>query len=227
MKTKIFIILTSIIMASCGSMRPHNASNYQQDLITPEETNNFVLTESSIFDEPMLGIALKYDNKQYPTDIINVYVYPIDSISWEDTEEIISVEMKDILTEIDLAIEQGHYKSRSKETLENFSFKAGEKSYTGKKSSFTFTSMNDTEYFSNSYVFIEKDKYIKFRTSFDSRATVKWNGDTAVKEILPGITVPDESEYMKSLRAEHQREITQNLMKLLLQTSKDSQSGAE
>ncbi|WP_445358606.1 hypothetical protein [Microbulbifer sp. ANSA005] len=227
MKSKALIILSSILIASCGSMRPQNASNYQQDLITPEETDNFVLTESSTFDEPMLGIALKYDNKQYPTDIINVYIYPIDSITWENTDEIISIEMGDIIDEVDFAIEQGHYKSRSPETIENFSFKIGEKLYSGKKSSFTLTNRNDAEYFSNSYVFVDKDKYIKFRTSFDSRATVEWNGDSAVKEILPEIVVPDESAYMKNLRAEHQKEITKNLIKSLFQASQESQPNTE
>ncbi|WP_444944427.1 hypothetical protein ACJJIK_05160 [Microbulbifer sp. ZKSA006] len=223
MKTKIFVVLTSIIVASCGSIRPHDASNYQQDLIAPEETNSFVLEKSSIFDEPMLGIALKYDNKQYPTDIINVYIYPIDTISWEDTDEIIAIEMKDIRDEIDLAVEHGHYKARSEESIEAFNFKTGNKSYSGQKSSFMLTDKNDIEYFSNSYVFIDKDKYIKFRTSFDSRATVKWNGDTAVKEILPEITVPGESEYMRNLRAEHQKEINQELIELLFQATKEPQ----
>ncbi|WHI47657.1 hypothetical protein [Microbulbifer sp. VAAF005] len=227
MKTKALFVIISLVIASCGSIRPNNASNYQQDLITPEETKSFVLTESSIFDEPMLGIALKYDNKQYPTDIINVYIYPIDSISWDDTDETISIEMGDIIDEIDMAIEQGHYKSRSDETIENFSFNTGQKVFTGKKSSFTLINKYDIEYFSNSYVFIDKDKYIKFRTSFDSQATIEWNGDAAVKEILPEIVVPGESEYMKDLRTEHQEAITQDLIKLLFQGSNGTKSNTE
>ncbi|WP_323846323.1 hypothetical protein [Microbulbifer magnicolonia] len=221
---KIIILIACVLTASCASVRPGTATNYELSLVAPEETKNFVLTARKVFDEPMLGTMLEYTNKQYPDDNIDLYIYPIDHYDWEDAENTLKREMDKVIAEIDSAVEYGYYASRTEESRETFGVPQGEKTFNGLKSSFELKSKDEVTYHSNAYVFMQKDKFIKFRTSFDSRATVPWSGDQSVAEILPELIVPDESEYMKELRIAHRQQVTANIMKLLIQAAK--QGGA-
>ncbi|MBB5211731.1 hypothetical protein [Microbulbifer hydrolyticus] len=219
---KIIAAILCLSLASCASIRPENATNYESQLQYPDETGNFVMINKKVFDEPMLGILLEYTNKQYTRDNIDVYVYPIASFDWSDAEETLNGEMQRVLAEIDQAIEYGHYQNRGPEVTEPYAFSQGGKQFSGLKSSFELTDKNGIKYYSNAYVFLDKDKYLKFRTSFNSIDTVPWNGDEAVNELLPAIEVPGESEYMAGLRAEHKKRFTQHIMKLLLQAAQEN-----
>ena len=213
----IIATLCCLALASCASVRPENAADYENQLQYPQETEHFVVINKQVFDEPLLGIMLEYTNKQYTHDNIDLYVYPIANYSWSDTEETLKSEMQRVLDELDRAIEYGYYKDRGEETTEPFTFSAAGEEYSGLKSSFELTDNNEVKHFSNAYVFLEKDKYLKFRTTFNSIDTVPWNGDDAVKELLPVIEVPGESEYMAGLRKEHKQRVTETMMNLILQ----------
>lgn len=221
MKNKITTLMLSLLITSCVSVRPKEASNYEVDLRAPEETENFVLVNKEVYDDPLLGIILEYENKRYPTDNIDVFVYPVGRPSWDDRDSVIDDELKLVLQEIDRAIAHGYYASREDEDTGAWGFSLGGRNFKGGKSSFTLHSKDDGMLYSNAYIFIAEDKFIKFRTSFDSRATVEWNGDGAVKELLPEIEVPLESVYMKNLRAAHREKMTQDLLRALMQAVKE------
>lgn len=217
---KIFsVTLICFILASCASVRPENSTNYDRDLVVAQETDSFSLTKREVFDDPALGVALDYVNRFYPTDNIDVYIYPVPSISWEDKASTIDQEMKQVVADVDKAIDYGYYKSRTPEKVEPFSVGT----VSGIKASFKLALKNGASYYSNAYLFLDKDKFIKFRTSFDSKATVKWDGDEAVREILPKIVVPDESEYMKAIRDSHRAKLSQNFLNLILQAAAENE----
>lgn len=213
-----------MLLASCSSVRPKNATDYDTGLIAPVETENFVLISKHTYDEPLLGVGLDYGNKAYPTDNIDLYVYPIDNINWEDIDNTLASEMQDIIAEIDRAVELGHYQTKSEEKVEPFVFSTNNKEFGGLKSSFQLTVEGGRIFDSNSYIFMDKDKYIKFRTSFDSKATVKWNGDSAVEEILPELVVPSESQYMQELREHRRQEMTKNMIYDLIQQAVEQEA---
>ncbi|WKD48944.1 hypothetical protein [Microbulbifer spongiae] len=219
MKTTFLIVLFCLILASCASVRPQNATNYNRDLVVAVETSNFVLGKREVFDEPALGILLEYANRFYPTDNIDVYIYPVPSINWEDKISTIDQEMKQVIAEVDHAIKDGHYQSRTEEKIEPFSVDG----MNGKKASFRLKSKKGVMYYSNAYIFLDKDKFIKFRTSFDSRATIEWDGDEAVREILPEIDVPRESEYMKTIRDNHRDQLSKNLLIQILKAASEQE----
>ena len=221
-------VICCLTLASCASLRPENATDYESRLGYPEETENFVAINKKVFDEPLLGIMLEYTNKQYTRDNIDLYIYPIANYSWNNTEETLNGEMQRVLAEVDQAVEYGYYKSRALEVTEPFQFSANGSQFSGVKSSFELTDNNDIKYYSNAYVFLEEDKYLKFRTTFNSIDTIPWNGDDAVRELLPALEVPGESQYMAKLRAEHKQRVTQNLMNLILQAAQQkSQEGED
>ncbi len=220
------LILLCILLTACANTRPKTATSYHASNITPSMTEGFALMNKKVFDEPMLGVQYKYENKSFPEDLIDIYIYPIGQSSWEDTDTTLNGEIHHALQDIDTVIKHGIYKSRSTEQLTDFIFTHEKQKFTGKKAQLTITNPQDELSYSDIYLFIAQDKFIKFRTSFNSKYTRKWTGDDIVKELLPEINVPTESVYMKNIRAEHKKKMQQDLMEVLMQALKQANSEA-
>jgi len=207
-------------LSACGSQPVQNANPYNSELSYPDETEHFVAEKRHIFEDPLLGVMVKWLDKAYDSDVITLYVYPIPKTAWDNVEEVLSQEMDNVVAEVDHAIEQQRYQSRGAEVREPMMFDYDGQGYAGLKSSFTLERADGIRLLSNAYLFVAEDKFIKFRTSFDARITPDWNGDNVVKELLPLLQVPPESGYMKALR-EQQRMVEeqqmQSLMKLLME----------
>lgn len=230
--TKMFLICICLFVGACTSTNSNNnqkendapkrnnfASDYEKDLIIPLETDVYILTERETFDEPTLGTMLRYANKDFPEDNITLYVYPISAINWDNTEETINQELGYVLEEIDMAVKQGMYKSREKETKNNFVITHNIHEFKGIKSKLKITDKNDVLFYSNTYLFILADKFIKFRISFDSRMSKEIDGDNIVETLLPLIKVPVESVYMKNIRAEHREKMQKAFVQMFLENS--------
>lgn len=207
----IYLLFTVILLAISGCMSTQNTPSlfathqqlYNTELIAPEVTEQLNLIEKKVFEEPQLGAMLRYEDKLFPADAITLYIYPIFKTSWVDVEQTIDESILGALNDINHMVKLGNYLLVSDAELSQFTINTAKKSYHGKKVTFTVTHNNNVKYYSNIYVFIEEDKYIKFRTSFDSRTSREWDGDSIVNELLPLITVPQESKYMRKLRQEH------------------------
>lgn len=222
MKTLVIVIIL-VLTSACSSKAPH--SNYDQDLFLPQETENFILIEKKVYEDPELGVSIRYEDKLFPEDSIVLHVYPIRSIFWDKQEKVLTQEMDYVFSDIDKAIEQKVYKSRDKEEREPFSFNAEQTSFSGLKASFNLTMKEDILLYSDSFIFIVEDKYVKFSTSFDSRFNKKLTGDAIVKELLPLIKVPAESPYMKNIRNAYKQKLQEDFIKqLIAETYKKSDS---
>jgi hypothetical protein len=218
----IFLLFLSILAVSCASTRPKDATNYDKQLIAPEFINEYVLGSKEIFNEPSSGAMLRYENRDFPEDNITVYVYPINAVSWKDKNETMQDELTYALTDLDTAIQYGYYQSRTKELVSDFSFKSEGKDFNGKKAEFSLTAENDIVLYSDIYIFIDEDKYIKFRTSFDSRSVNRSMGDEVIQTLLPKLKVPPESIYMKRIRDDHKKKIQQDFIRLMQQVLEES-----
>lgn len=221
---RIFTIIFCLALASCANVRPNNATDYTSQLLYPEETENFVVIRSKVYDEPLLGSMIEYTNKQYSNDNIDLYVYPIDHYTWKNSDDTLKREMKKVLAEVDRAVEYGYYSNRGNESTVVFNFNVDDKQFSGLKSSFELTGGNNLKYYSNAYIFLDQDKFVKFRTTFNAVETVPWNGDDAVKELLPKLGIPGESEYMAEQRAVFKQQVTQNIINLFLQAAKSQET---
>ncbi len=219
----LFIVSTLFFLGACSTNkptvddpietntgRPQNASDYKRQLIYPRETENFVFDSIVEFDDPFYGAALRYiDNRDYP-DAITIIIYPIAATLWSNQELALNSEVENFVTELDNTVIGGGYKSRSPETKEDFIVSKDGNTLSGKKVHFEFTTQQDIAFNADAYFFIQKDKYIKIRTSSPKAFTPNWNGDLITQELLPEFIVPDESEYMKNLREEYRRQAQQN-----------------
>lgn len=213
-----------LLLSACASQRPKDASNYEAELRFANEAYPFVFLEKKIFDDPLAGVMLRYADMKNPGDLITVYVYPIPSISWDDKSSALSEEMDSVLGEVDYMVRLGHYKSRGEEVRSDFEVSAGGADFSGKKAQFYFADGNGITYDSYAYLFISKDKFVKFRTSFNAKDTPDWSGDEIVGTLLPTIEVPGESPYMSSMRENHRQQMATQFMNLIMEAAKKDES---
>ena len=187
--------------------RPIDASDYASHLIYPRETEYFVAVDDLvIYEDPFYGAAVSYvDKRDYP-DIITVFIYPIPATSWRNEALILNSELDAFITELDNTVKIGAYQSRGPEQRSSYTVTKNGQTFTGMKVHFQFTNKFGTEYNADAYIFIQKDKFIKIRTSSPKEFTPEWNGDLIANELLPEFIVPDESDYMRNLRDEQRRQ---------------------
>ncbi len=187
--------------------RPANASNYERDLVYPRETEYFVSEGNLVvYEDPFYGAAIAYvDKRDYP-DIITVFFYPIPTTSWNNLDVALNGEVEEFLTELDNTVKVGVYQRRGQEVLSDFMINKNGQTYRGKKVHFDFANQQGTEFNADAYIFIQKDKFVKIRTSSPKDFTPDWNGDLIAEELIPEFDVPDESEYMRKLRDEYRRQ---------------------
>ena len=189
-----------LLLSACASQEPLSVSDYSAELQAPIETEQLLLTSRSEFNQPELGTTLRYEDKNHPSDIIGVSVYPIDHFDWQNQSQVLSNHMTSLLFEIDDAVAAGDYLSREPEHRKTVSFAINDEIYQGEFSSLAIRISETQNYRSNIYLFIMEDKYLKIQTSFDLASTPDWNGDSIVKSLLPLISVPPESPYMRKRR---------------------------
>ena len=215
------LIVVAAVQACATKGSPLVASNYDTDLHAPHMADDLILMEKKIFEHPALGTMLRYLDQSNPTDNITIYIYPIDKISWENQNQTLNTELRRSLAEIDQAVMDGHYKAREQETISDFTFDINQKTFSGKKAQLNIINRQNQTYYSDIFLFVAKDKFIKFRTSFNGEQSHFWTGDEIVKSILPEINVPPESSYMKELRQTHREKVQKQLYEILTQpTSK-------
>jgi len=220
MRSIVFILSVGILLSACSGKptqipaeteeglppRPLNATNYQQDLIYPRETEYFVaVDELTEFADPWYGAAISYlDKRDYP-DIITVFIYPIPATSWTNQEQIFDSEIDTFLLELESTVNVGAYQSVDSQTSSDYLIENNDNTYKGKKIHYEFTNKQGLGFNSDVYLFLQKDKVIKIRTSSRKDFTPDWNGDLIANELLPEFVVPGESEYMRIIREEHRR----------------------
>lgn len=219
MQRLLFICLITIPLLSCQTTESQTElvfhSNYQTDFNYPDDTENLVLVEQLTFEEPLHGASLRYENRFYDQDSIIVYTYPIRHFMLNNGDMLLNQEMRQSFVEIDETIERGLYDNRDDEVVEQFMLVQQDNSFYGLRGQTELTLNSGYTYTSYVYLFIQQDKFIKFRISLrngEHRPTP----DNMVNELLPGLSVPQESSYMAQLRAEHKQKFEQTLTRAIL-----------
>ncbi|AWB66977.1 hypothetical protein C2869_11250 [Saccharobesus litoralis] len=224
------VLLIPLALLSCNSTQQNNQvtnpilvtekappkplpvipSNYDKDLKFPDQTASLVMLERHTYEEPLLGASIRYENRYYDEDEIAIYTYPIRHFSWQHNRYLLSSEMRNIFSEIDNAVAQGLYQKREGKEVSVYQFYWHGKQYSGLKAKTKIYLLSGLEYTSYSYLFVQKDKFIKFRIS-QPNANNLAAPDNLVREILPYIDVPSESNYMSKLRELHRKEYEKSL----------------
>ena len=205
---QLVIITCCLELLGCAQTKlPPKPSNYDTPDLAPQFTDDFILMEKRIFEHPALGTMLRYLDQSNPNDNITVYIYPTDTLAWDDPLPLINAELQRSLVEIDHAVAKGHYKSRAQATISEFTVNGEHQTYVGKKAQLNIVNRRNETYYSDIFIFLQQDKFIKFRTSFNGEHSHFWTGDDIVNSILPELNVPPESPFMKQVRRAYKNKL--------------------
>lgn len=167
-------------------------SDYIQQLKAPQQLLDFHLAGQHIFNDPLAGTQLRYTNADYIDDYIDVFVYPIRRTNWQDQSAVLQEELDNTRKEIELFYRQQNRKL-TLHAVNTISWLHHQQQFSG---GYFEASIEDTELQpSSTYLFIAGDKFIKLRCTFGAS-----HAEVLVKNLLPGLTVPDESLFMAKLR---------------------------
>lgn len=217
-----------LLLGACANQRPKEAVDYSSLQVAPAETDSFVLINSKQFDQPELGAGYNYVDRKYPDDKISLYIYPIAKFDWTDIDSTLEEEMARVIAEINYAVNAGIYDSAKVEGDAVYPVEIKGIQYQGRRAELKIEKGEQT-LSSFAYIFIDEDKFIKFRISFNAQLSPGWTGDEAVAELLPEIKVPPESAYMNQLRAkakaDSERQVHALIKKLLTDAIKTEEEG--
>ncbi|GAB2196256.1 hypothetical protein [Sessilibacter sp. MAH4] len=180
------------------------ASNYVDDLKLPEFASDYALNQKKIFHNPLFGTVNRYVHEQFEFDYVDVFVYPVRHWDLSNSDKVLIREMDVVKHEINIflkeqGVDQASFNeveirpikriTESGETLLNLASLSG--SYT----------INDGGNFKTViYLCQLKDKFVKYRVTFEDDADLNKQVEFFVENHLQQIEVPNESLFMAKIR---------------------------
>lgn len=165
-----------------------NASDYFNELSLPDTVAGFYRQQMQLQQDPTRGTLVRYEHEEYPTALIDIYVYPIIKHNYETAKlglmhqelqkdklviqslsehrEIQVVEMTDISAVADGLL----FEAQASDGVENM--------------------------YSSQYIFVREDKFIKFSANMPAQFA-----NSMVDQVMRDIKVPAASEIMNAFRA--------------------------
>lgn len=183
------------------------ASDYSKELKVPNEIGEFVLVQSAVYRDPLLGSISRYIHPQFGDAIVDISVYPFSQFSHIDkqqestaqsaqigTHAWLKVEMENELAQIQSLISQANIEHFTISEIQPAEIKYNGQAYKGLRIA-VLLNPNDDPFYSTQYVFQQNDKIIKLTGNLPESMM-----NVLVSESLPKIVVPGESAFMQSLR---------------------------
>lgn len=171
------------------------SSNYEKDLITPDKISGFELVGQFLYNNPLLGTVITYINPEFYSDKIDLYIYPIRRVKLDNQAALLARESENIKMEFNTIANQLEWTNVNFSTIKPLEVNDNGYSIKGVYFEGDYQEKLGEKAFTSVYLFKLKDKFVKFRASFPERFITKH-----IKEIIPQITVPNESIFMKNLR---------------------------
>lgn len=175
------------------------ASNYEKDLIYPQEIADFKFYSISHFFNPLDGVQLHYTGKVFSFDRATIFIYPIRSSEWENASKQLQQEVKNFLKDVEISVMDGTHKSAD--------FGKPTKirgDHPGYKVAGTITNQENETLVSSAYFFVQKDKVIKIVSHILASENLP-NIDEFANAAVGNIDIPGESLFMAKLRQHYRK----------------------
>jgi hypothetical protein len=163
------------------------ASDYFNELSMPENVAGFYRQQMQLQQDPTRGTLVRYEHEQFPSAIVDVYVYPIVKHDYQDKQQ----ELMYLELTKDLQVIEAISEHRDIQTIN-----IGEISSI--ENGMVFEVQADDgieEMFTSQYIFVQEDKFIKFSANMPAQFS-----DAMVQEVMSSIAVPPPSEIMNAFR---------------------------
>ncbi|BFM13934.1 hypothetical protein R50073_01170 [Maricurvus nonylphenolicus] len=176
------------------------SSNYDEDLILPEQLGSFIKEDFHWYDNPFYGYQTRYSHTDFLFNIVDVFVYPIRSADLTRSRHLLKKEFDSLLEDIDLAEKEGFFRALSKGEPIAKRWHVGIQAYDIMKFSAHFLNQEDEAKVTFAYLFLLDDKYVKVRATFADNEQSIPDVDRLIQELIGNIKVPKESLFMARTR---------------------------
>ena len=174
------------------------ASNYEQDLITPAKIGDFIKTDTAIYRDPLAGSVTRYTHPNFGDAILDVSVYPISPFPLANGKitqtNNLANELKNESEQIKARLLSAHISDYLISDVTPTTLSYSDKNISGHQLEVTFNS-HTVPVYSTQYIFMQNDKIIKL-----SGNVPEFMMHQLVQESLPYIVVPRESVFMQRMR---------------------------
>jgi hypothetical protein len=171
------------------------ASDYSQHLQLPEKIGEFVLIETALYHDPMLGSISRYKHPKFADAVVDVSVYPISPFvhpksKFAPLQSEMEIEKSHISTLIEQAKLDDYYIS----DIQSARFTSALGNVDGLSLEVALQTKIDPVY-STQFLFTQNDKFIKLTGNVPKHMML-----ALVQESIGQIRVPHESSFMQSMR---------------------------
>lgn len=179
-----------------------DSTNYETDLVLPEEVGNFLKSESYKYHNPLLGIQTRFTHQDFQFDYVDTFVYPIAHWTYKDHKQVLEREAKNIRNDMNSLEQSGGVETFEvgEDRIEQWDLQGNPTpvlSFSG-----SFVDNNGIPFQTHTYLTIKEDKLVKLRATFAQTGQSPDSIDTFAKDFYPQVQIPKESEFMSKLRKE-------------------------
>lgn len=178
--------LSANIYASEWMLPENLAGNYKEGMVQ--------------FHHPFYGAQARYINQQFQFSYIDVFSYPIRKINWDDQEKTLLQELDSYRHEVELMSKENYIKNLSFAEAKSLLWSVKSQPLAIKTLRAKFLDQEGVMQISDIYLFIQKDKFIKVRSTFSEDSVTEPDVDGFVKALIAEASAPDESLFMAQMR---------------------------
>jgi len=165
-----------------------NASDYAGNLICHDSIGGFKFLNQYIDHDPLRGTSLHYVRNELSLDKIDVLVYPIRRLSWEDEKATSKEEAINFQKEVDLLQLDGQWQNVNLAPVEFMPWDVDGVEHSGARIIGTFEMSTGKQFALGMYLFIKEDKFIEIRTIIgvsDGRPEIEGEIEGTIRNISP------------------------------------------
>lgn len=182
------------------------AEDYRRDLKVPEYAGGLRHFSTDVLPDPFAGAQVRFQIPGRRDAAYDAFIYPIRRSDWSDGDAALRAEMENTRKEIELALKAGHFKQAEFAPAQPYRAQSAEQRNDGLRMAGRVAYEDGQPLRSEVYLFIKKDKFIKFRlTEPDDGEDDPQRRDRFVAELIATLEVPDESLFMAQLRQHARR----------------------
>lgn len=171
------------------------ASDYHQHLQLPEKIGDFIFTETALYHDPMQGSISRYVHPMFDDAIVDVSVYPVSPFIHRDAnKEPLLDEMEMEKSHIQQLIAQAQLEDYKISDIQSAEFTSTLGQMKGLSIEVALQTQIDPIY-STQFLFTKNDKFIKVTGNLPKQMML-----ALVQESIGQISVPQESQFMQSMR---------------------------
>lgn len=178
------------------------ASDYNLDLELPDVAGDFLKDGVRLYRHPYLGVQVRYTHEIFQYNYIDVFVYPIRQLDWQDSSAALRAEVGSYRREIEAMRDQGVIKQLRLDDTRYHLWRERDDGVELHVASIEsqYVDESGVALRSHYYVFSQTDKFIKIRATYPAGGVSEPDVERFSQAIAKQIKAPSESDFMAQMR---------------------------